>query len=364
MKLRIPAVFLAALMALSIPVASSAAEDTTSSGFDNFKTTQSYTAGHYKDVKSSDWFYKNVKSTYETGLMVGTDGSHFNPKGNVTWAEAVALLARIHSIYKGDGHVFTPDPSGWYVTYVDYAVSEGIFSTQQVYGSLNDSMSRAAFVETLRKALPDSAYQTKNTIGKYDIPDVSVNAGYYDDVMTFYKAGILSGSNECGFFDPYSTVTRAECAAIITRISDPALRNNFTLKQYIGREGVYYADDGSWITLKYCYDPEYSYPEWKTFDWADIYMYPEFYPSYFSKEWASKYDWYLPVYNLYVNDQYIGEHYYWDDDNGGTDEYGNHYYAPAYGKTTYDQDYSWSYFTVDDYGHLTYYSQRPNYEGV
>lgn len=300
MKLRIPAVCLAALMALSIPVASFAAEDTAASGFENFKITQNYTADHYKDVKSSDWFYSNVKSTYETGLMVGTDSRHFNPSENVTWAEAVALLARIHSIYKGDGHVFTPDPYAWYVTYVEYAVSEGIFSTQQVYGSLNDTMSRAAFVETLRKALPDYAYPAKNTIGKYDIPDVSVNAGYYNDVMTFYQAGILSGNNEFGFFNPYSNISRAECAAIITRIADPFLRNSFSLLKNPDLDGTYYAKDGSWLTLERDNNPPWSVDEYNEED--------------------------HPVYKVYINDQYLCDYLYDNVDCG--DELGSYSYWP------------------------------------
>lgn len=342
-------------MALSIPIASSAADNNYQGSYDNFKITQSYSSGHYKDVKSSDWFYKNVKSTYETGLMVGTDSRHFSPKGNVTWAQAVALLARIHSIYKGDGHVFNAGSSAWYVPYVDYSISEGIFSTQQVYGTLNDPLSRAAFVELLERALPESAYPEKNHIGKYDIPDVSVNTAYYDEVMNFYKSGILSGSDEYGFFDPYSLVSRAECAAIVTRIADPSLRNSFTLKPNTKRDGVYYADDGSWVTLKYTYNPEYSDPEWQEPDWSEVYMYPEFYPSYFNREWAKNIDWYIPCYSLYMNDQYVGDYSYWDDDFEGTKEDGSHAYAPIPDKTTYDQSYTWTSFNVDDHGHLSYY---------
>jgi len=73
----------------------------TASAFElgNFVKRNTYTAKTYADVNSSDWYYENVRSAYEYGLMVGDTNGKFNPNSNITIAELITIAARIHSIY-------------------------------------------------------------------------------------------------------------------------------------------------------------------------------------------------------------------------------------------------------------------------
>lgn len=48
----------------------------------------------YKDLASiAGWAFQGVQRVTYHGLMIGTDG-YFNPKGNLTWAEAAAIILR------------------------------------------------------------------------------------------------------------------------------------------------------------------------------------------------------------------------------------------------------------------------------
>ena len=51
----------------------------------------------FTDVKEDDWYYKNVKNLYFAGLMNGTSETTFEPQGNLTRAEAAALIDRLYS---------------------------------------------------------------------------------------------------------------------------------------------------------------------------------------------------------------------------------------------------------------------------
>ena len=51
-----------------------------------------------------------------------------------------------------------------------------------------------------------------------------------DRIYTFYRAGILTGSDAAGTFHPASTIVRSEAAAILVRMYDASYRVNITLK--------------------------------------------------------------------------------------------------------------------------------------
>jgi len=55
-----------------------------------------------------------------------------------------------------------------------------------------------------------------------------VNAGtkYYDAILTLYKAGVVGGNDAAGTFKPTANITRAEAAAIISRVVLPSTRQS------------------------------------------------------------------------------------------------------------------------------------------
>ena len=57
------------------------------------------------------------------------------------------------------------------------------------------------------------------------VPDIGE---LWDDeqaaILALYRAGILNGVDAAGSFAPEKTLTRAEAAAMVARVLDPALR--------------------------------------------------------------------------------------------------------------------------------------------
>ena len=220
MKRRVLSLLLAGVMAASaLPGIASAA------GLSNFQKSNTYTPGQFADVPAGSWFAAGVQSAYELGLMTGTSGTAFDPSGNLTLAETVVLAARLHSIYTGDGASFTGGAT-WYQPYVDYAIQNGVIPSG-AYSDYSATATRAQFASILAAALPSEALPAINTVTI--LPDVDANATYAAAALKLYNAGILTGSDAAGTFNPESSIQRSEVATIVTRMADQSQRKTFTL---------------------------------------------------------------------------------------------------------------------------------------
>ena len=235
MKKRILSLALAAALCLSLSAPALAA------GLDNFQKTSTYTPGQFADVPAGSWYAAGVQSAYELGLMTGTGPNAFNPSGNLSVAETVVLAARLHSTYVGDNAAFTGS-GDWYQPYVDYAVENGIIAAG-AYSDYTAAATRAQFAAILAAALPDEALPAINSVAS--LPDVDANAPYAAAALKLYNAGILTGSDTAGTFNPESSIQRSEVATIVTRMADQSQRKTFTLSA--AHEPGYDAiTDGKW----------------------------------------------------------------------------------------------------------------------
>lgn len=195
--------------------------------------TKTPTTGRFPftDVTTGDWFYDAVKGAWENGLINGVTATTYQPKGTLTVAEAIKLASALHQMIK-DGKVTLTNGRGyWYETYVNYGVREGILdeSYQKLsYEQMTKPVSRSEFVHIFFKAV--GSYKTINSVADNSIPDVKTTDSYGDEIYTFYRAGILTGSDAAGTFHPASTIVRSEAAAILVRMYDASYRVNITLK--------------------------------------------------------------------------------------------------------------------------------------
>lgn len=188
----------------------------------NFKEVNHYQEGQFSDVSASHWYYENVRKAYTLGLMKGMGDGTFLAEGEVTVAEAVALAARLHSIYhNGNGDIPQDEPL-WYAAYVTYAQDNGI--TSHGYDDYDRSCTRAEFAELLAHALPQEALGEINPIEKNSIPDVPTSYIYADEVYLLYRAGVLTGMDADFSFLPNEPILRSEAAAVMTRMADTRLR--------------------------------------------------------------------------------------------------------------------------------------------
>ena len=195
-------------------------------GYDNFQSVAVYTDGLFDDVKPEDWFARNVAAAYELGLMVGTGGG-FDPQGAVTLAQSVTLAARIHSIYHNGTADFEPTEP-WYQVYLDYCAAQGIVSRENV-ADPEAPATRSQFAAILAHALPESALPAINSVEENELPDVRSTDANAAEIYRLYRAGILTGSDEFGTFEPAAEIQRAAVAAIVTRMAYRSLRMKYTL---------------------------------------------------------------------------------------------------------------------------------------
>lgn len=188
-----------------------------------------YFQDQFIDVYENQWFTKNVSEAYELGLMVGTSSNTFSPYGDVTLAQAITMACRIHSIYQ-DGYENIPKSDGaWYQSYLDYAYRNGIIDWAYYNAEVENKATRAQFAQIMANALPDEGFCAINSVTDNSIPDVSMSENFSSAVYKLYRAGILSGGDVNGTFSPRTYITRAEAAAVVSRIAESSNRVSFSL---------------------------------------------------------------------------------------------------------------------------------------
>lgn len=192
-------------------------------GLDNFK--KSDVKIEFSDVSENDWFYQSVNDCVKYGFTNGTSETTFSPYDYVSIAEVIAFASRISAIYYGSDTDFSSaDIKKWYDAYVDYAEEIGIIEKDEFSDiKLEKPASRQTVAYVLANSLPFTEFKVINP-SVTSVPDVDSSNEYYNEIQMLYKAGIVSGKDESGNFFPEDYITRAETAAILTRIADPKSR--------------------------------------------------------------------------------------------------------------------------------------------
>jgi len=196
----------------------------------NFKKTQTY-SNQFTDVSESSWYCDSVKKVYEYAFMNGNSDTTFNPTGNILLSEVMAIVARLNSIYyNGNANFETSTP--WYQSYVDYNKENSIIEKYGYY-KFSEKATREEFAYFIAKSLPESVFTEINSIEDNAVIDYPMDGEYSKEIYSLYRAGIISGSDEKGTFNPNSNITRAEVATILTRIINPDSRVKFSLRYEI-----------------------------------------------------------------------------------------------------------------------------------
>ena len=189
-----------------------------------FSTSTDYYG--FLDADESAWYGSQqqgvIKSVVQLGIMNGyTDGT-FHPIGNITLSEAIKMSAVVHATCNNQTISFsTSDGGKWYDAYLNYCVKNRIVSSDE-YSSLDAYATRAQIAHIFAKATSDFA--VVNDVDYDYIPDVSERSEYADEILALYRAGILTGDERTRAFRPFDTITRAEAAAIISRVALPTTR--------------------------------------------------------------------------------------------------------------------------------------------
>lgn len=183
----------------------------------------------FTDVPDTVWHFPYVAYAATNKLVNGRTATTYEPDANLSIAEAIKLAACMHQLHH-QGSVTLQnhtDPAAWYKTYVDYAAQNGIVS--KTYPNYNAAITRSEFVAVFYGALPSSEYPVVNTVGDNKIPDVKLSNANAQQIYTFYRAGIVNGSDASGNFLPVSNIKRSEVATIVTRMFEKDARVSISL---------------------------------------------------------------------------------------------------------------------------------------
>ena len=88
--------------------------------------TRRMSNGTFEDVKTDYWFYKEVETLYNIGIVDGTEENKFAPDAPVTRAEFAVIAARFAGLDYQGGNVFDDVPAGhWAYSYINAAANAG-----------------------------------------------------------------------------------------------------------------------------------------------------------------------------------------------------------------------------------------------
>lgn len=192
-----------------------------SSGMSNFTLRFGYSG--YTDVDENQWYglYQTgaIRDATMLGIVDGYGDGRFGPNDPLKISEAIKMACVVHSTYYGDDYAFSQG-NPWYQVYVDYAVTNGLISVYD-FADYTAVCSRAQAAHIFANALPAAEL---TSISSLTPPDVGYGSLYYNDIISLYQAGVFMGNDADGTFGGDGNFTRAQSAAIITRLALPETR--------------------------------------------------------------------------------------------------------------------------------------------
>ena len=162
----------------------------------------------YEDMRQdrSDWYYQYVRDLSINGVVNGYPGYVFEPRGNVTWGEALkAILLAVGYSEQA------PSGEHWASGYLAAAQADGLVDADLVI-ELNDPITRQEYASVAARGL--------------GLEDSDIRSPFIDtedpEILALYEAGIVEGSineDDEREFLPDDYITRAEISAVLWRIA-------------------------------------------------------------------------------------------------------------------------------------------------
>lgn len=172
------------------------------------------------DINSVAWASKYINEMAAKGFISGDSKGLYHPKNNVTRAEFAKMIVLTKSLILTNEttEVFTDVPkTQWYSIYVNTAAHYGLVSGTNHKFNPMSSLTRQEMAVIIVRALGDKAPKASyNELTFNDKADIA--SSYREAVAKASKAGILNG-NSANEFSPKGYVTRAESAAILSRLN-------------------------------------------------------------------------------------------------------------------------------------------------
>ncbi len=176
---------------------------------------------NFTDVKSDDWFYKNLQELVQKNIASGYPDGTFKPGSTLKFEEFIKMLVAAVE----EQPIELKEGQEWYQPYMEVAESKKYIAEQQSV-PVGQNISRGTMAEILYNTLTE-----KENIKAYTDAELQYLSDRLTDVnkidiktLTINGLGVISGYPD-GTFKPDNTLTRAEAVAVISRVINPELRN-------------------------------------------------------------------------------------------------------------------------------------------
>lgn len=178
-------------------------------------------AAAFDDIKGH-WAQSEIEYLYNAGMVSGVGDGEFAPNRTVSKAEFVSMLVRALGIEKNIYSVGFSDiaiTKDWFAGYVGGAVDAGIIENSVFRFEPDKSITRAETAKMLYNAIKFEGAETKIKEKDINFSDVSSEDEELCAAVRYLASGgIMVGETET-LFEADGTLTRAESAAVVTRLS-------------------------------------------------------------------------------------------------------------------------------------------------
>ncbi|MCR5481551.1 MAG: S-layer homology domain-containing protein [Clostridia bacterium] len=176
-------------------------------------------AGSYSDLPKTNWAYPAVNTMSDKGIVKGYSDGSFKPNSTVTYAEFIKMAV----IAAGNEDPGNASEGHWALNYYKLAIEKGYFTESDISAKQLDSkISRGDMSLIISNILGDVKIDNYDKIEAL-VTDVDYKTKNEYDIIKTYSAGIITGYTD-NTFKPEGTLSRAESATVIYRLTDESKR--------------------------------------------------------------------------------------------------------------------------------------------
>lgn len=178
----------------------------------------------FTDVSPDDWFFYYIYDVYEKGLMTGPADGIFKPTANLVRAEFAMVLYRVDGTEAVDFESNFPDVTedSWYALAVTWGVNHGVIhGYSNGYFGPADQIQRQQVALMMFRYAQTMGYNTDERASLDSYADCGNVDEFAQEAMEWAVAvGLISGKYDQTVLDPRGSMSRAECATILSRFTD------------------------------------------------------------------------------------------------------------------------------------------------
>lgn len=179
----------------------------------------------FTDVPDNKWYTDGIYACAKKGLVSGVGDNKFNPFDTMTRCEFLTVVVRY--LYQDAIKTYDGPTTEWWTMYYNIALQKGLIKSSEFSkADMKVGMSRQEMALVISRALAELGQSPDKVVSSSKIADYTTIGSYYQDaVKVTYTAGIISGTDSKGTFNPMGTLNRAEACTVLNRLTEPGTRS-------------------------------------------------------------------------------------------------------------------------------------------